>query len=78
MLQELIQRIHVGHHEQTGPDFRKTKSRRKVAPINERCWKEASYFEGEKKYPFLDSNLSGMLDDLLEKGIIKLPMSKMP
>jgi len=26
----------------------------------------------EKKYPFLDLDLSGMLDDLLEKGIIQL------
>jgi len=24
----------------------------------------------EKKYPFLDSDLSGMLDELLEKGVI--------
>jgi len=32
----------------------------------------------EKKYPFLDSNLLGMLDDLLEKGIIELPPSKRP
>lgn len=28
------------------------------------------------KYPFPDSDLSGMLDDLLEKGIIELPKSK--
>jgi len=26
----------------------------------------------EKKYPLLDSDLSGMLDDLLEKGVIQL------
>jgi len=32
----------------------------------------------EKKYPFPDSDLSGMLDDLLEKGIIELPPSKRP
>ena len=32
----------------------------------------------EKKYPFPDSNLSGMLDDLLEKCIIELPPSKRP
>ena len=32
----------------------------------------------EKKYPFPDSDLSGMLDDLLEKGIIELPLSKRP
>ena len=32
----------------------------------------------EKKYPFPDSDLSGMLDDSLEKGIIKLPPSKRP
>jgi len=32
----------------------------------------------EKKYPFPDSNLSRMLDDLLEKGITKLPPSKRP
>jgi len=32
----------------------------------------------EKKYPFLDSDLSRMLDDLLEKGIIELPPSKCP
>jgi len=30
----------------------------------------------EKKYPFPDSNLLGMLDELLEKGIIELPPSK--
>ena len=30
----------------------------------------------EKKHPFSDSNLSEMLDDLLEKGIIELPTSK--
>ena len=27
----------------------------------------------DKKYPFPDSDLSRMLDDLLEKGIIELP-----
>jgi len=32
----------------------------------------------EKKYPFLDLDLSGMLDDLLKKGIIELPPSKRP
>jgi len=30
----------------------------------------------EKKYPFPNSNLSDMLDDFLEKGIIELPESK--
>lgn len=30
----------------------------------------------EKKYPFLDSDLSGMLDDLLEKDVIELPEPK--
>jgi len=30
------------------------------------------------KYPFPDSDLSGMLDDLLEKGIIQLPELKLP
>jgi len=30
----------------------------------------------EKKYPFPDSDLSGMLDDLLEKGVIELPKPK--
>ena len=30
----------------------------------------------EKKYPFLNSDLLGILDDLLEKGIIELPPSK--
>jgi len=30
----------------------------------------------EKKYPFPDSDLLGMLDDLLQKGVIKLPESK--
>ena len=32
----------------------------------------------EKKYPFPDLDLSGMLDDLLKKGIIELPPSKRP
>jgi len=32
----------------------------------------------EKKYPFPDLDLSGMLDDLLENGIIKLPAPKRP
>ena len=32
----------------------------------------------EKRYPFPDSDLSGMLDDLLKKGIIELPPSKCP
>jgi len=32
----------------------------------------------EKKNPFPDSDLSRMLDDLLEKGIIELPQSKRP
>ncbi|XP_021727461.1 uncharacterized protein LOC110694603 [Chenopodium quinoa] len=32
----------------------------------------------EKKYPFPDSDSSGMLDDLLEKKIIELPESKRP
>ena len=32
----------------------------------------------EKKYSFPDSNLSGMLDDLLDKGVIELPESKHP
>ncbi|XP_074315668.1 uncharacterized protein LOC141651875 [Silene latifolia] len=31
-----------------------------------------------KKYPFPDSDLSGMLDDLLEKKVIQLPESKRP
>ena len=32
----------------------------------------------EKKYPLPDSDLSGMLDDLLESGIIELPPPKRP
>jgi len=32
----------------------------------------------EKKYPFPDLDLSGMLDDLLENGIIELPEPKRP
>jgi len=32
----------------------------------------------EKKSLFPDSNLSGMLDDLLENGIIELPTPKRP
>ena len=32
----------------------------------------------ETKYPFLDSDLSGMLDDLLENRIIELPKPKRP
>jgi len=32
----------------------------------------------EKKYPFLDSNLSGMMDDLLENKIIGPPKPKRP
>jgi len=32
----------------------------------------------EKKYPFPDSDVSGMLDDLLEKGVIELPEPKRP
>ena len=32
----------------------------------------------EKKYPFPDADFSSMLDDLLEKGIIELPLSKRP
>jgi len=32
----------------------------------------------EKKYPFPDSDLSSMLDDLLEKGVIELPKPKGP
>ncbi|KAK9755938.1 hypothetical protein RND81_01G060700 [Saponaria officinalis] len=32
----------------------------------------------EKKYPFPDSDLSGMLDDLLENNVIQLPESKRP
>ena len=32
----------------------------------------------EKKYPFPDSDLSGMLDDLLENGVIQLPEPKRP
>ena len=31
----------------------------------------------EKKYSFLDSDLPGVLDDLLEKGVIQLPEPKM-
>ena len=30
----------------------------------------------KKKYPFPDSNLSGILDDLLEKGVIQLSNPK--
>jgi len=30
----------------------------------------------ERKYPFLNSDLSGILDDLLKKGVIKLPEPK--
>ena len=32
----------------------------------------------EKKYPFPDSDLLGMLDDFLENGIIELPAPKRP
>jgi len=32
----------------------------------------------EKKYPFPDSDLSGMLDDLLQNGVIELLESKRP
>jgi len=32
----------------------------------------------EKKYPFPNSDLPGMLDDLLEKGVIQLPEPKRP
>jgi len=32
----------------------------------------------EKKYRFPDLDLSGMMDELLEKGIIELPPSKRP
>jgi len=32
----------------------------------------------EKEYSFPDSNLSGMLGDLLEKGVIQLPEPKRP
>ena len=32
----------------------------------------------DKKYPLPDSDLSGMLDDLLEKGVIQLPKLKRP
>ena len=32
----------------------------------------------EKKYPLSDLDLSGVLDDLLEKGIIQLPELKRP
>jgi len=37
-----------------------------------------SYITGApgKKYPFLNSYLSGMLDDLLEKEIMKLSVIK--
>jgi len=32
----------------------------------------------EKKYPFPDSDLSGMLNDLLKNGVIELPEPKRP
>jgi len=32
----------------------------------------------EKKYPFLNSDFLGILDDLLEKGIIQLSEPKRP
>ncbi|KAM1179923.1 hypothetical protein ACFX13_019382 [Malus domestica] len=32
----------------------------------------------QKKYPFLDSNVAAMLDDLLEKKVIELPECKRP
>jgi len=32
----------------------------------------------EKKYPFPDSDLSGMLDDSLKDGVIELPELKRP
>jgi len=31
----------------------------------------------EKKYPFPNSNLPGVLDDLFKKGVIQLPVPKM-
>ena len=38
----------------------------------ERCWLTLKEME-EKTYSFLDSDVPGMLEDLLEKEIIKLP-----
>lgn len=32
----------------------------------------------EKKYPFPNSDLLGMLDDLIENGIIEFPKPKQP
>ncbi|KAL9666826.1 hypothetical protein QQ045_001169 [Rhodiola kirilowii] len=50
--------------EATSKDFKRTKHTLKELQA--------------KKYPFPDSDLSGMLDDLLEKGIINLPEAKRP
>jgi len=42
--------------------------------------KEATYIKGasKKKYPFSDSDLSEMLDNLLKNGIIELLTPKRP
>ena len=57
----------------------KPRSRGKAVPLNERCWEEI-LLKGalRKEVPIPNSDLSGMLDDLLEKGIIELPPAKWP
>ena len=51
--------------DKKGPSFKDaTKKRRTLKELQ------------EKKYPFLYSDLSGMLDNLFEKGVIKLSEPK--
>ena len=50
---------------------------KRAGPMQEREKRRLTLKEMEEKtYPFLDANVQGMLEDLLEKNVIKLPECK--
>ena len=57
----------------------KKKEVKEIGPTqeNKRCWFTLKELE-ENKYPFPDSDVSSMLEDLLQKKVIELPECKRP
>ena len=60
--------------------FGKPKYENKKTEFPKNAWKKRPTLKEleEKKYPFPDSDLLRMLDDLLQNGVIELPESKIP
>ncbi|KAJ9691629.1 hypothetical protein PVL29_013736 [Vitis rotundifolia] len=58
-------------------DKKKEVKEAKPTQENERCWFTLKELK-EKKYPFPDSDVPSMLEDLLQKKVIELPECKCP